>query len=97
MRLSRDYYSPQVWGLEENGRPKTWEMEEPGPSPSSQHFHPERGGRRQAQGLHLVVSLIECKLIHRKQKCNHSMETDIKRSSEKRSRPSASPQPEGEL
>ena len=65
MRLSRDYYSPQVWGLEENGRPKTWEMEEPGPSPCSQHFHPERGGRRQAQGLHLVVSLIECKLIHR--------------------------------
>ena len=96
MRLSRDCYSKQDWGLEAKGRPDlgnggAW------PQTSFSTFPSRKREQRQAQGLHLVVSLIECKLIHRKQKCNHSMETDIQRSSEKRSRPSASPQPKGEL
>lgn len=74
MKLSRDCYSQQDWGLEEKGTPDlgnggAW------PQPSFSTFPSRKREQRQAQGLHLVVSLIECKLIHRKQKCNHSMET----------------------
>lgn len=71
MGVSRD------WGLEEKGRPEGLGNGSR-PHPSFSIALPRKREQRGAQELHLVVSLIECRLIHRKQKCNHSMETDIK-------------------
>lgn len=45
MRLSRDCYSQQDWAWKRKADQEIWEMEEPGPSPRSQHFHPERGSK----------------------------------------------------
>lgn len=74
VRASRDCYSRWDWGLEEKGRPEDLGNGGALPHPSFSTSSPRKREQRWAQELHLVVSLIECRLIHRKQKCNHSME-----------------------